>query len=225
MVYNRIVTLKDAWARKKRKAEPRRPTKSAPAAAPSEKRDHRAELEGDPVALSRFDSETARGLSAAYAFMIAGDPALAGFYDAAVEACGNPGAAASLILGDLRGLAKGRGLSEIPFGGSSVGQLAALVDSGRLSAKLAKKVLKEMLSSGDAPADIAERNGWRQISGRDELRSVLEGVLADNPAEAQRCRDGDRKPYGFLVGQAMRATGGQANPKMVNALLNEMLSS
>ena len=84
-------------------------------------------------------------------------------------------------------------------------------------------VLDEMIASGRPAAGIVEEKGLRQVSGRSELEAVVAGVLAANADVVERIRGGDTKPQGFLVGQIMKATKGQANPAVVQQLLKEML--
>jgi aspartyl-tRNA(Asn)/glutamyl-tRNA(Gln) amidotransferase subunit B len=104
-----------------------------------------------------------------------------------------------------------------------LGALVGLVAGGSISGAQGKVVLDEMLGSGRPAAEIVEERGLKQVSGRSELEAVVAGVLAANPDVVARIRNGDAKPQGFLVGQIMKATRGQANPAVVQELLKEML--
>ena len=82
-----------------------------------------------------------------------------------------------------------------------------------------------MVAYGRSPAEVVAAKGLRQVSERAELESVVAEVVAANPDVAARIRAGDAKPTGFLVGQIMKATRGQANPTVVQDLLREMLEA
>jgi len=106
--------------------------------------------------------------------------------------------------------------------------LVAMEASGRVTATQAKQVLAEMAEGGDAPEAIAQRRGFEAMAG-DDLAAVLEGVIADNPDAWDRYCAGDeaerKKLAGFLTGQVMRATRGQADGAAVNRLLGERADS
>ena len=101
--------------------------------------------------------------------------------------------------------------------------LVDLVADGTISGAQGKEVLAEMVASGTAPADIVAERGLKQVSDRSELEQVVDDVVAANPDAVAKVQAGDAKPLGFLVGQVMRATKGQANPAVVNGLLRERL--
>ena len=81
-----------------------------------------------------------------------------------------------------------------------------------------------MYVDGGDPADIVEEKGLEQITDTGEIEAVIDKIIADNPDQAQEVRDGKEKTIGWFVGQVMQATGGKANPKMVNELLRKKLS-
>jgi len=85
-------------------------------------------------------------------------------------------------------------------------------------------VFEEMILTGKTPEAIVESKGLTQISDRGELEKTVREVIAASPDEAAKYRAGKIQVIGFFVGQVMKATGGKANPKEVNALLREMLS-
>ena len=102
--------------------------------------------------------------------------------------------------------------------------LAALLDmirDGIVSHSAAKRVFAEMATTGDRPGQIAERLGVLQERDADTLASWMDAVIAENPAEWERYRKGERKLQGVLVGQVMKKSGGRADPRQVNQLLVE----
>jgi aspartyl-tRNA(Asn)/glutamyl-tRNA(Gln) amidotransferase subunit B len=148
------------------------------------------------------------------------------FEDAAAAAADvEPKLVANWLANDLLGglAERGEDLESTKVTPEALGALVGLVAGGSISGGQGKTVLAEMIGSGRLPADIVEEKGLKQVSGRSELEAVVAGVLAANPDVVDRIRSGDAKPQGFLVGQIMKATKGQANPAVVQELLKEML--
>ena len=79
------------------------------------------------------------------------------------------------------------------------------------------------LAKGSDPEDIVEAKGLAQISDAAALETILDQVMADNPDKAAACRSGKTGLAGFFIGQVIRATGGKANPQVVNALVENRL--
>jgi aspartyl-tRNA(Asn)/glutamyl-tRNA(Gln) amidotransferase subunit B len=109
----------------------------------------------------------------------------------------------------------------------SANELAAVValrSAGRLSSQNAEEVYAEHLRTGEPVAAIVERLGLSQISDASALAAVVERVLTANPAAVADVRAGKRQAIGFLVGQVMRETRGQAQAELVQRLLEEQLA-
>ncbi len=98
--------------------------------------------------------------------------------------------------------------------------LVGMVVGSELTASQAKQVLAEMAATGKAPADIAAEHGFEAVD-TSELEQMVDDVIASNPDEWARFCDGEAKMQGFFVGQIMRQTGGQADGKQVNQLLQQ----
>jgi len=105
----------------------------------------------------------------------------------------------------------------------ALADLVKLETDGKLTATQAKKVLSEMLERGGEPAAIAAELGFEAMD-QDALAAVVDQLIADNPAEFDRLKNGDQKVTGFFVGRAMKATQGKADGKVVTALLRERAS-
>jgi aspartyl-tRNA(Asn)/glutamyl-tRNA(Gln) amidotransferase subunit B len=103
-------------------------------------------------------------------------------------------------------------------------ELVGLVGSKRISNNQGKSVLAEMLSSGRKASEIVADAAMEQISDLGELEAIVDSVIASNEEVAERIRSGDQKPFGFLVGQVMKESKGQADPGIVNKILKERLS-
>jgi aspartyl-tRNA(Asn)/glutamyl-tRNA(Gln) amidotransferase subunit B len=95
--------------------------------------------------------------------------------------------------------------------------------SGEMSGKLAKEIFPKMFATGEAAGAIIEREGLKQISDTDALQKVIVEVIVNFPKQVEQYRGGKTSVLNFLVGQAMRATRGQANVTVVTELLKRTL--
>ncbi|MBV8072482.1 MAG: Asp-tRNA(Asn)/Glu-tRNA(Gln) amidotransferase subunit GatB [Acidobacteriaceae bacterium] len=134
-------------------------------------------------------------------------------------------AVANWVIGDLMGLlrAAGKDVSASPVRPEALGQLVALINTGELSGKLAKEILPKMFETGDSPAVIMEREGLKQIKDEGALEKVVDQVVTANSKQVEQYKSGKTAVLGFLVGQVMKASRGQANPAAVNELLKNKL--
>lgn len=150
---------------------------------------------------------------------------LADYFEEAATVSGDPKTAANWVIVELMAVLNtaGKEISEAPIPAARLGELVAMIRTGDLSGKLAKEVFAKMVETGDAPAVIVEREGLRQISDTAALDKIIEEVLARNTKQVEQYRAGKTKVLGFLVGQVMAATRGQANPGTVNQLLKKKL--
>jgi len=151
--------------------------------------------------------------------------ALADYYEKAAAASGDPRATANWVMGDLMGVlnAEGKDITESPVSPERLGELVTLIAQGEISGKLAKEIFAKMFATGDSARAIMEREGLRQISDTAALGQVVDRVLAANPKQVEQYRGGKTAVLGFLMGQVMKATRGQANPAAVQQLLKEKL--
>jgi aspartyl-tRNA(Asn)/glutamyl-tRNA(Gln) amidotransferase subunit B len=170
---------------------------------------------------------TGYGLTPYDASVLVASKAAADYFENAAAAARDvePKLVANWLANDLLGRLSERGedLETTRVTPQALAALVSLVAGGSISGGQGKVVLDEMVASGRPPAEIVEEKGLRQVSGRSELEAVVAGVLAANAGVVERIRGGDTKPQGFLVGQIMKATKGQANPAVVQQLLKEML--
>ena len=147
------------------------------------------------------------------------------YFEAAVKIARDGRATANWVIGDLMGLLKaaGKDINDSPIPAAHLGELVSSIAAGKLSGKLAKEILPKMFSSGDAPGVIMKREGLEQISDSDELERIVEEVITANPKQVEQYRGGKTAVLGFLVGQVMKASRGQANPAAVNEVLKNKL--
>jgi aspartyl-tRNA(Asn)/glutamyl-tRNA(Gln) amidotransferase subunit B len=107
-------------------------------------------------------------------------------------------------------------------------QLAALLDlirEGVISGKLAKIVFEEMFQTGQDPGVIVEGKGMVQMTDPELILPVVDDVLKASPDQVAQYRAGKNKVFGYLVGEVMKRTRGQANPKLVNEMLKKKLEA
>jgi len=163
------------------------------------------------------------GLSEYDAGVLISDNDLASFYEE-VAAEADPKQAANWTTGDLQARLNevGIGVAESKVTPGHLAELIGLVEKGTVSRSAAKDVLGIVFETGDSPSAVVEREGLASLGG-DELSGMVEGVISANPDEAGRVRDGDKKVIGFLVGQVMKATRGNADGGRVRQLLMEKL--
>jgi aspartyl-tRNA(Asn)/glutamyl-tRNA(Gln) amidotransferase subunit B len=152
---------------------------------------------------------------------------LSEYFEKAAAASGNPVEASKWVQGELMGALKaaGKEIAEAPVPAEELGALIAMVARGELSGKMAKEVFAKMFESGEPARRIVEREGLQQISDAAELGRIIDEVLEKNPKQVEQYLGGKTAVLGFLVGQVMKATRGQANPQTVNALLREKLAA
>src|SRR5204863_4238527 len=101
--------------------------------------------------------------------------------------------------------------------------LIALVERGTVSGSMAKDVFEKMFASGRTADEIVAAEGLTQIDDESQLAGLIAAVIAKNADAVAIYRGGKTTTFGFLVGQVMKAAGGQANPKRVNELLRRTL--
>jgi aspartyl-tRNA(Asn)/glutamyl-tRNA(Gln) amidotransferase subunit B len=167
------------------------------------------------------------GLSFDDAAQLTDSRALADYFEATVRACGNAKAAANWILNELMRELKAASadVSESRVGAHSLGEMIKLIDGGAISGKMAKDVLAKMYESGKSADEIVREMGGSQVSDETAIRVLVERVVADNPEQLERYRAGKTALFGFFVGQVMRASGGRANPQLVNEILRKVLEN
>ena len=107
---------------------------------------------------------------------------------------------------------------------AQIASLAGLLAEDAISSNQGHEVFLLMAQTGDDPAKIVDERGMRQVSDTAALQPIVDAVLARCTDQAQQYRDGNQKVIGFLVGQCMRESHGQGNPKLFNELLRAALS-
>ena len=154
---------------------------------------------------------------------------MADYFEAVVSACDAAKPAANWILGDLSGALNRNeiSISESPITAERLAGLITRIEDGTLSSKLAKQVFDAMWDGEGDADDIIAARGLKQVSDSGALEAMVDEVIANNPDQVAQYRAADeakrKKLSGFFVGQIMKASQGQANPQMLNALLLKKL--
>jgi aspartyl-tRNA(Asn)/glutamyl-tRNA(Gln) amidotransferase subunit B len=165
------------------------------------------------------------GLSPYDADVLTASRAIAEYYERVAATAGDAKAAANWVMGDLMGAlnAVGQDIADSPVAPERLGGLVDLIRKGEISGKIAKEVFVKMFASGEAAAAIVEREGLKQISDTGALEQIVDRVLEQSTKQVEQYKSGKTSVLGFLVGQVMKASRGQANPGVVNDLLKKKL--
>jgi glutaminyl-tRNA synthetase len=215
-VFNKIVGLKESWQKSKKPRQPRQKAQPKP-----------TQIDGEVTPLSpqqeeQFKHYTALNLNAEVANTLARDAKLSQFFQEALESLPSPIALANIITNEVAREFKKQ--SRVSFDASMIAELVAMVEEESISNKIAKEVFEEMVASGERPKAIVETKGLTQISDPAIIAPLIDEIIAKNPHNVAKFREGNKKLLGFFVGQVLKATRGKANPKVVNQLLAQKLS-
>ncbi|WP_420449685.1 glutamine--tRNA ligase/YqeY domain fusion protein [Candidatus Palauibacter sp.] len=237
LVFNRTVTLRDAWSRRA-KSDGARDADSGEARTGAEDRSTRPEIPGvdsareardtarraDPALQGAFDRfRVALGLPEELADLLSGSAESAHYYERAIRGGVDSAAVATWLVHEVRGA----GGSEGDAGALEPEALAELVDlvlERSISRAVAKSLLARLVEAGGSPREMVEREGLGRIGDAEQIREVVHGVVAAHPTEVARYAAGHTGLAGFFVGQVMRATHGRADPAIVRELLEESLN-
>ncbi len=165
------------------------------------------------------------GLSAYDAEVLVAERECAEYFETAAKGR-DPKLVANWIITELFGALNriGRDIALSPISCERLGELVDLIENGTISGRIAKDVFSDMLESGEAPADIVERKGLKQISDTGALEKIIDELIAANPGQVESYKK-NPKALGWFVGQVMRQTQGQANPQLVNQVLKQKLGA
>ena len=166
------------------------------------------------------------GLTADDALLLTSTSAMANYYEQCANDSGNPRSAANWIMGDLAYLLKnsGKDMESCPISSTHLAELIRTIDSGKISGRIAKTVFEEMGRSNEKPDAIINRLGLIQVSDEASLGAVVDKIIEANPKQLAEYRSGKTKVISYFVGQAMKETKGQANPQILNELLQKKLN-
>ena len=165
------------------------------------------------------------GLSEYDAGVITATKAMADYYDQCVGLFNNPKMISNWIMGDFSYLLNDSGIEiqDAKVTPQLLADMLKMIDSGKISGKIAKVVFEEMFASGKTPETIVQEKGLVQISDVSAIEPIAQKVIDANPKSVEDWHAGKDKAIGFLVGQIMKETKGKANPQVVNEIILKLL--
>ena len=166
------------------------------------------------------------GISENDAVIIVSDKRVSDFFDEAAKASSNPKNVASYLVGEfMRRVNLGEiNLDALKFSGGDFASLVEYLYSDKLSQNNAKLVLGIMAEQGGAPETIADENDLWVKEDAEQLSAVIDGLIESNPKAVEQYRNGDRKVFGFFMGQANKALKGSTSPKAIQEYLTKKLT-
>ena len=171
------------------------------------------------------------GLTAYDARHIVDNQEISRLFEQCMDAAGSDAAklakpVANLCINDIAAYLNANAsvvLAETPLSAARVVDLVKLIAEDAISSKQGKEVFAAILGEDKDPAAIVEERGMKQVSDTGAIEAVVDAVIAANPDEVARFRDGNAKLMGFFVGQCMKQMKGQGNPKLINQVLAKKL--
>lgn len=172
---------------------------------------------------ARYVSEL--GLSEYDANVLTASKQMSDFFEEAVENGADMKQVSNWLMGEVSAYMNKyyKEIEELAITPVALAKMIKLIEDGTISSKIAKKVFAELVENGGDPEKIVEEKGLVQISDPDQLKPIVNEILDQNEQSVIDFKDGKKKAKGFLVGQIMKATKGQANPPLVNQILAEEL--
>ena len=166
------------------------------------------------------------GLTAYDAGVLVINKDISDFFDAMVRAGADAKLSANWLMGDVSAYlnAEQKEIDETALTPENLAGMVKLIVDGTISSKIAKKVFAELVVNGGTAEEIVKAKGLVQISDEGALREIVTQTLDANPQSIEDYKNGKDRAIGFLVGQIMKATKGQANPPLVNKLLLEEIA-
>lgn len=148
---------------------------------------------------------------------------MADFFDEAAKISGDPKGSSNWIMGDISRLMKANGtwIEDLKFAPKDVAELIEVIKDGVISSAIGKQVLEAMFESGKSPKIIIDEKGLKQNNDEGALLELVNKILDENPQVIDQYKSGKTRILGFAVGQVMKETKGQANPGIVNKLVEQ----
>src|SRR5690625_1929736 len=155
--------------------------------------------------------------------VLTGSKAMSDFFETAVAEGADMKQVSNWLMGEVSAYMNKhlKELDELAITPEGLAKMIQLIADGTISSKIAKRVFAELVENGGDPEEFVKKEGLVQISDEGELTEIISQVLDDNEQSIIDFKDGKGRALGFLVGQVMKATKGQANPQMVNKILKQ----
>jgi len=167
------------------------------------------------------------GLSTYDARVLTDDFSMTQYFEEVVLDGIEPKAASNWITGDISAYVNTnkKDFSELPFLPVQLAEMIELISRGKISGKIAKEILPELLLNGGSPKKLVDKLGLGMISDAGLIESMVNKLIEKYPDEVEAFKGGKKKLLGFFVGQLMKETGGKVDPKLANKILNNELNS
>jgi aspartyl-tRNA(Asn)/glutamyl-tRNA(Gln) amidotransferase subunit B len=151
---------------------------------------------------------------------------LADYYEDVVEFLGNPKSASNIVLSEVLRVLNERSIDirEFPISAERISKLVMLKEDDKINSSAMQDIFNEMLSKDSDPEVLAKEMNLIQVSDSGFLEPIVDEIIENNPDEVQRFKEGKKQLIGFFIGQAMKASQGKANPKLVKDLINKKLN-
>lgn len=165
------------------------------------------------------------GVSTEEASVLVGTPSLSHLFEESLALGAAAPEASKWLTGDISAYLNQheKTIEETQLSAAKLHELLLLIDSGKISGKIAKTLLPELMELAINPEALVNQKGLVQISDTDTLLPIIDKILADNPEQVEAFLAGKEKVLGFLMGQVMKATQGQADPSMANKMVRQRL--
>ncbi len=217
-VFNKIVSLKDSWAKKKEnkniKKEPKQNIKKPSKSGEMAKLNESEQKIFDEI-IKKYN------LNKQLANILARDKNLFEFFNQAVNEYSGAVTIANIVTNEVaKELKKG---NNIKFAPKDIAILEKMVDEEKISSKIAKDVFEIMAQSGKDPEIIVKEQNLEQINDPKVIEQIINEVISNNQEKVEQYKAGNQKLFGFFVGQVLKASNNKANPKVVNETLRNKL--
>jgi len=151
------------------------------------------------------------------------DKDMADYFEQVAKASKDPQTVSHWFQGELQTHLKDKGVNFCPVPVENFSQLLILISQGDISNTMAKKIFSEMWDTGISPEQIIKKKNLKQISDQKELEELVNRILFTHPSQVGDYKQGKTKLFGFFVGQVMKESKGQANPKKLSQILKQKL--
>jgi len=157
--------------------------------------------------------------------LLAADKDIANYFEEVVKISDSPKLSTNWIMGELSALLNNENLNikDSKVSSDKLGQLILRIEDGTISGKIAKDIFEKMWLSGKEVDIIIKDEDLEQVTDDEEIESMIDEVIANNPQQLEQYKSGKDRLFGFFVGQVMQASQGKANPKQVNEILKSKL--
>ena len=155
------------------------------------------------------------------------DKGLGNYFETVAKQARNPKAVANWVINNLRAklTESNTTLEQVKFGPAAISELVDLVESGKISNKIAQEVFTETFATGESPSKVVEKKGLAQVSDTGAIEKFCDEAIAANPGPAADFKAGKTAALNFLKGQVMKLSKGKANPALVGEVLERRLKS